>query len=378
MKKRIAILGSTGSIGTYALQVVRHLSDELCVTALAARGSSELLESQAREFGVSLVALWDKDKAAALQKRLPGRVLGGMEGMCEIAAHAEYDTLLVAMNSAEAILPTLAALERGRTVALASKEVLVAAGSLVMRLSKEKKALLVPVDSEHTALYQCMKGEKAEKVRRLIITASGGPFRSHTLEQLEKVTTADALKHPNYRMGAKVTIDSSTLMNKGLEMIEAHYLYNTPPEKIEIVIHPEQVIHSMAEFIDGSIMAQMSEPDMLPPIQYALTYPERQRGMLPPFDFCKKGALHFLPVDTEKFRCLELAYQSLRIGGSMPCYMNAASEKLVARFLNKEIHWLEIGRKLEQLMLTHRPEQAPDIEKILAIDAEARQQASIV
>lgn len=376
MAKRIGILGSTGSIGQKALIVAQHLPDELTVTALAAKSNIDLLEQQAKLFSPKVVAVWDEKKALELQKRIPRiPVLSGQEGICAISTHSDVDLLLSSIYGFEGVLPTLLALEAGKQVALANKEALVAGGILVTEASRKGGASLIPVDSEHTALFQCLVGEDRSTARRMILTASGGPFRTYSAEQLSRVGITDALKHPNYKMGAKVTIDSSTLMNKGLELIEAHFLYNMPIDQIEVVVHPEQVIHSMVEFCDGSIMAQMGEPDMLIPVQYALTYPERKRGILPPFDFTKFPALHFYPADTDRFRCLSLAYSSLRSGGSMPCFLNAANEVLVHRFLSKEIGWLDIGRKLEKLMEGHSVIQPKTYDDLVAIDGLARAKA---
>ncbi len=375
--KRIGILGSTGSVGKNALRIARHLQEELCVTAIAARTNSDLLLAQALEFRPKLIALWDKQRALELARKLPeAEVIAGSEGIEAFAAEGPFDLLLSAIAGAEGIVPTLRALQRGMTVALANKEALVAAGNLVMKMAQEKKANLIPVDSEHTALFQCLKGEKSSAVHRIILTASGGPFREYTSQQLALATVEEALCHPNYRMGPKVTIDSSTLMNKGLEMIEAHHLYGITPSQIEVVVHPEQVIHSFVEFIDGSILAQLSEPDMLFPIQYALTYPKRIKSPLPPFNFQKYPSFAFSSADFTRFRCLDLAYQALKMGGSMPCYMNAANEALVTRFLNREIKWIEIGEKLDTLMQNHQVESFLSLEKVLSIDAQARQEAA--
>ncbi len=376
MVKKIGILGSTGSIGTKALKIAQHLPDQLKVTALAARCNVDLLEQQARLFRPEVVALWDKDKALELQKRLPNmEVLAGEEGIDALAIHGCFDLLLVAINSAAAIQPTLRAIEAEKAIALASKEVLVSAGQLIVERSKELGISLIPVDSEHTALFQCLKGDKRADVYRMILTASGGPFREKKIEELAAVRIKDALAHPNYQMGAKVTIDSSTLMNKGLEMIEAHHLYEVPVDQIEVVIHPEQYIHCMVEFVDGSIIAQLSEPDMLLPIQYALTYPQRHSSPLPPFDFQRMQRWNFAPADTDRFRCLALAYAAAREGGSMPCFMNAANEQLVSRFLEGEISWLSIGQKLETLMQHHSAIHTLSLEAILAVDAMARELA---
>ena len=376
MVKKIGILGSTGSIGTKALAIARHLPDQLKVTAIAARSNIDLLEEQAREFQPEVVAVWEKDKALELQKRLPSiPVLAGAEGMDALSVHECVDTLLVSINGAVAIEPTLKAIEARKAIALASKEVLVSAGKLVVERAKALDVSLVPVDSEHTALFQCLKGEKRADVGRLILTASGGPFREKKASEFASISIEEALSHPNYTMGAKVTIDSSTLMNKGLEMIEAHHLYEVDVDQIEVVVHPEQYIHSMVEFVDGSIMAQLSEPDMLLPIQYALTYPERTTSPLPSFDFQRALTWNFSPADTDRFRCLALAYAAAREGGSMPCFMSAANEQLVSRFLEGEISWLSIGQKLESLMEQHSTIHTLSLEALLAVDAMAREQA---
>lgn len=379
MMKRIGILGSTGSIGKNALRVIDHLPDTFQVSALVAKSSIDLLEEQARRYRPEVVAVWDKDKALELEKRLPGiPVLAGEEGVIAASCLASTDLLLSAVCGFEGVLPTLRAIEAKKTIALANKEALVAAGPLVTELAKKNGVELIPVDSEHTAIFQCLKGEKRENVRRIILTASGGPFRNHTKEQLASIDVNGALTHPNYTMGAKVTIDSSTLMNKGLEMIETHFFYETPIDQIEVVIHPEQVIHSMVEFVDLSIMAQMGEPDMLVPIQVALTHPERKGGILEPFDFSKLSALHFSQPDMERFRCLDLSYAALRAGGSMPCFMNAANEILVDRFLSEEIGWLAIGEKLETLMNRHEVDSLTGYEALSAIDMQARHLARTI
>lgn len=371
--KRIGILGSTGSIGKGALQVASHLKDKFQVTALAAKSNIDLLEQQAKLFHPEVVAVWDEDKARELQKKLPKvPVLAGLEGILAVATHPSVELLLSAMSSFDGVLPTLKAIEAKKTIALANKEALVAAGNLVMELVAQHGTTLIPVDSEHTAILQCLKGEERKNIRRIILTASGGPFREMPKEKLSQITISDALAHPNYRMGPKVMIDSSTMMNKGLEMIETHYLYGVAIDQIEVVIHPEQIIQSMVEFNDRSIMAQMGEPNMLVPIQVALTYPERCEGNLKPFDFTKAQTMRFAPWDADRCRCLELAYQSLREGGSMPCFMNGANEVLVERFLNKEIGWFEIGQKLATLMDEHQVATPKNYEDFASINRLAR------
>jgi 1-deoxy-D-xylulose-5-phosphate reductoisomerase len=378
--KVLSILGSTGSIGQNCLKVAKHLGPEkVRIAALAAGNNIDLLEAQAREFQPALVALYDENKALELQRKLPGTsVLGGMEGLQAVAELEHSNLVISAMSGAIGIAPTLAAIRAGKDIGFANKEVLVAGGELVMSLVNAFGIELIPIDSELTALFQCLKGDSSKQVARLLITASGGPFRNHSAAQLEKVTAEEALAHPNYRMGPKVTIDSSTLMNKGLEMIEAHWLFQLPAEKIEIIVHPQQIIHGMVEFIDNSMLAQLCEPDMLVPIQYVLTYPERKNGCLKPFDFIKNSVWHFSLPDLNKFRCLRLAYEAIRVGGSLPCYMNAANEVLVHRFLRKELPWHRIASSLEELMARHSVSPIRSFEDLLAVDANARAEAKEV
>lgn len=377
--KRIAILGSTGSIGCNALNVVRHLPGQLKVTAIAARENIDLLEQQALEFQPSLVAVYLPEKALELQKRLPGfTVLAGMEGLKAVAACQEADMVVSAIAGTLGLQPTMEAILAGKDIGLANKEALVSGGALVMRLVREKGIQLIPIDSEHSAIFQCLKGEKKSAVNRIILTSSGGPFRTWSSDQLEKVTVEQALNHPTWKMGPKVTIDSSTLMNKGLEVIEAHWLFNMGLDKIEVIVHPQSIIHSLVEFSDYSMLAQMGVPNMIVPIQYAMTYPDRFPGMLKPFDFVKHAKLEFSKPDLSKFRCLALAYEALRQGGSLPCYMNAANEVLVQRFLQGELSWNAIGEQLEELMNRHPVQPVEDIESILAIDEQARNEALLI
>ncbi len=377
MRKRISLLGSTGSIGKSTLDVVRHLPEELEIAALAAKSNIDLLERQAREFRPKLVAVHDMDAAFELQKRLPDiPVLAGMEGIETAASFEGADFAMLAMTGSSGLLPAVAAIQAGKEIGLANKEVMVSAGELVSSLAKKKGVEILPVDSEHSALFQCLKGEERKGVRRLILTASGGPFRTKSLDELKRIGVEDALAHPNWKMGPKVTIDSSTLMNKGFEMIEARWLYGIEPERIEAVIHPQSRVHSCVEFVDGSILAQISDPDMVLPIQYALTYPRRLPGLLPPYDFVKNGTLTFYPPEKEKFLCLHLAIEAMKEGKSYPCYLNGANEVLVERFLRKEIPWTSIGTKLEKLISSHRPENLLTLEAILSVDLRARQEAA--
>lgn len=376
MRKRIAVLGSTGSIGKSALQVVEHLNEDLEVAALAAKSNIELLEEQAKKFSPKLVAVFDADKALLLQKKIPHiPVLAGIDGLKAVASFSGSDYALLAMTGSVGLLPAIAAIEAGKQIGLANKEVLICAGEWISELAKKKGITILPVDSEHSALFQCLNGEDPKSVRRLILTASGGPFLNRSIESLKSITVKEALAHPNWTMGPKVTIDSSTLINKGFEMIEARWLYGIEPSRIEAVIHPQSRIHSCVEFIDGSILAQISEPDMVLPIQYALTYPKRKKGMLSPYDFLKNGTLTFLPPDKEKFLCLQIATYAMREGKSYPCFLNAANEVLVERFLNQEISWDAIGTKLEKLISSHRPANLLTLDAILSVDADARREA---
>lgn len=376
-KKRLVILGSTGSIGTQTLQVARHLGLE--VVSLAAYSSIDLLHEQIQEFRPKIVAVFDEKKAPELKKRVPHtKVVAGPEGLKEAASYYEGDLVISAISGSIGIAPTLSAIESGKDIALANKEVLVAAGEFVMKRAKEKNVRILPVDSEHSALFQCLEHKKKEEVKRLILTASGGPFFHYSIDELKKITKETALKHPSWKMGPKVTVDSSTLMNKGLEVIEAFYLFNRPIDEIEVIVHPQSIIHSMVEMVDGSLFAQMSEPSMIFPIQYAVTWPERSPGFLPPFPFAKHPKLEFFQLEKGKFVCPELAYEALKQGGSFPCYLNAANEVLVAQFLEGKISWLDIGSKLEKLLSCHKRETPSTLEAIFAIDAAARREASLI
>lgn len=375
--KRIAILGSTGSIGKSTLAVARHLKDSIAVTALAAKSNIALLEEQAREFQPQFVCVYEKALAKELQSRLPHiPVVAGLEGLISTATHSDVDLVLSGMVGTIGLIPTISAICAGKDIALANKEVLVSGGEFVTSLARKHHVALLPVDSEHSAIFQCLQGENPKTIRRIILTASGGPFRNYNEEQLQQITVEKALGHPTWKMGPKITVDSSTLMNKGLEVIEAHWLFHLPLEQIEVVIHPQSLIHSMVEFTDGAILAQLSEPDMISPIQYALTYPNRLPGMMPPFDFLKERTLQFYKPDRQKFRCLQLAYDAIKYGGSLPCYMNAANEVLVMRFLQKQVAWSDIAVKLEKLMSQHDSKPLSSLEDILAIDELARIEAT--
>lgn len=377
MCKKLSIIGSTGSIGVSTLKVVRNLGPEkVQVASLAAHSNINLLEEQANEFSPEIIAVFDENKALELQKRLPHiPVVAGMEGVVTAATYSVANLVVSSMVGTLGLIPTVKAIEAKKDVALANKEALVSGGALVMAKAQQYKVNILPIDSEHSALFQCLKGEKKENTERLILTSSGGPFRSYDASRLESITVDDALNHPTWQMGPKVTIDSSTLMNKGLEVIEAHWLFDMPIEKIDVVIHPQSVIHSMVEFVDGSMLAQMSRPTMLVPIQYAITHPERSPGIIERFDFTKHSTLQFYKPDVEKFRCLQLAFDSVAEGDSMPCYMNAANEVLVNRFLDKQISWVEISQKLDTLMMSHQKQAINELNDVVAIDSQARKEA---
>jgi 1-deoxy-D-xylulose-5-phosphate reductoisomerase len=374
--KRVAILGSTGSIGQTALAVAEHLREQVEVVALAAHGNIDLLEEQVRRFSPKYVAVADPKRATELRRRLAGKDVGeGIEGVSALASCPEVDFVLMAITGTAALLPTVAAIRAGKQIGLASKEVLVSGGEWIMQLVKRYAVDLIPVDSEHSAIFQCLQGGKTWDVSRLILTASGGPFREYSVSELESVDVASALKHPTWNMGAKITVDSSTLMNKGLEVIEAYWLFGLPVDKIEVVVHPQSIVHSMVEFRDRSILAQMGEPSMQLPIQYAMTFPERREGAMTAFDFTRARRMDFYQADTRRFRCLDLAFEALRVGGSLPCFMSAANEVLVDRFLKEQIRWTDIAQRLEDLMQAHAVQPLDNLDDILAIDALGRMEA---
>ncbi|MFA6916357.1 MAG: 1-deoxy-D-xylulose-5-phosphate reductoisomerase [Parachlamydiales bacterium] len=376
----IVILGSTGSIGKSTLAIAKHLGkDKIRVRALAAQNNIDELARQIEEFHPEVVAVYKVDKAEQLQKRFPSlEILSGQEGINAVAGLSGKPLVISAISGTLGLQPTLAAIEAGNEVALANKEALVSGGELLTKLAKKHKVNILPLDSEHNAIFQCIQGIKHTEIKKLIVTASGGPFLKYDEEQLRTVTPESALKHPNWSMGPKVTIDCSTLMNKGLEVIEAHWIFDIPLDRIEVVIHPQSIVHSMVETVDNSILAQLSPPDMRLPIQYALTYPHRIRGITPSLDFSKMQKLEFYPPDTQKFRCLSLAYDALRSGKSYPCYMNAANEILVGRFLKGEIPWNGIALGITDLMAKHSPIAINSVQDVLFIDEEARRHAECI
>ena len=371
--KKIGVLGSTGSIGTQTLEIVRNNKD-LQVTALAAGTSAALMEQQIREFSPQLAVMWTEEAAKDLKERvadLPVQVLCGMDGLLTLATMEEMDILVTAIVGMIGIRPTIAAIEAGKTIALANKETLVTAGHIIMPLAAEKKVPILPVDSEHSAIFQSMNGENRKRVSKILLTASGGPFRGKKREELADITVEDALKHPNWFMGRKITVDSSTLVNKGLEVIEAKWLFNVEPENIQVVVQPQSVIHSMVEYEDGGIMAQLGTPDMKLPIQYALFYPDRRPLPGKRLDFYAMKSITFEKPDTDTFLGLPLAYQAIHAGGSMPTVFNAANEKAVALFLDKKIGFLTIYDLIEGAMENHKVVENPSVEQILEAEAEA-------
>lgn len=372
--KNLIILGSTGSIGISTLDIVDHLKNDFAVVALAAKSNIDKLEKQIIKYRPKIVAVYDEKQALELKKRVSVEVVFGMEGLNQVATFSEGDTVVSAIAGTLGLEPTYHALKAGKKIALANKEVLISGGSWIMKQAKAGQ--IMTVDSEHSAIFQCLVGEKKEEVRRLILTASGGPFRNKSYEELAQVTVKNALNHPTWNMGPKITVDSSTLMNKGLEVIEAYHLFGI--NEIDVVIHPQSVIHSMVEFKDGSMKAQMSKPDMKLPIQYALTYPDRKEGLLEPFDFNKFSKLEFFQPDTVKFKCLQLAFDALEEGDSFPGALNAANEVLVERFLKEEISWIDIGNKLESLLAKHNKCAITDLYAIKAVDENARELAKII
>lgn len=370
--KKIVVLGSTGSIGTQTLDVVRQNSD-MEVVALAAGSNIVLLEKQIREFKPRMVCVWDEKKAKELQllvKDCNVEIVSGMEGLLACSIIEEADVVLTAIVGMIGIQPTIAAIKAKKDIALANKETLVTAGHIIMPLAKECGVKILPVDSEHSAIFQALNGENYERISRILLTASGGPFRGKTTSELSKVRLEDALKHPNWSMGRKITIDSATMVNKGLEVIEAKWLFHVDFNQIEVVVQPQSIIHSMVEFIDGGVIAQLGTPDMRLPIQYALTYPDRRTLGGERLDFTKLSQITFETPDLETFRGLSLAYEVGKMGGSMPTVFNAANERAVAKFLNKEITFLEIYEILEYAVQSHRMVTNPSVEKILDIEAE--------
>lgn len=371
--KKIGILGSTGSIGTQTLDVVRANAGEFEIVSLAAGSNIDLLEKQILEFTPKMAAVWEEEKAMELKRRLVGKdikIYSGMEGLLACSTAKEAELIVGAVVGMIGILPTIEAIRSGKEIALANKETLVTAGHLIMPLVKERNTALLPVDSEHSAIFQSMNGELQKEVDKIILTASGGPFRGKTKEFLQNVTVADALKHPNWSMGKKITIDSSTMINKGLEVMEAKWLFNVEIEQIEVIIQPQSVIHSMVQYKDGAVMAQLGTPDMKLPIQYALFYPHRRHLAGERLDFARLGGITFERPDLNTFSGLKLAYQVGKQGGSAPTIYNAANEKAVALFLNHKIRYPEITEIMEYALSKVKIRKHPNLEEILMTEAE--------
>ncbi len=375
-KRKIAVLGSTGSIGTQALDVISRYPDRFEAYALVANNQVDRLLEQVRRFKPEVVVIANESKYAALKEALsdlPVKVWAGAEAIEQVVQNIEIDIVLTAMVGFSGLKPTISALKARKTIALANKETLVIAGELITRLALENRAAILPVDSEHSAIFQCLNGEGSNEIEKILLTASGGPFRNFSMSQLQQVTREQALHHPNWNMGAKVTIDSSTLMNKGLEMIEARWLFDVNPSQIEIIVHPQSIIHSMVQFKDRSIMAQLSLPDMRMPIQYAFSYPERIPSDVKPVNFFELSTLTFEKPDTKRFRNLGLAYESIEKGGNMPCIMNAANEIAVELFLQEKIGFLQMSELIEQTLTKTVFIQNPSLEDYIQTDTEARE-----
>ena len=372
MRKKISVLGSTGSIGTQTLEIVRYNQD-IEITALAAGSNVELLEKQVREFHTKTACLWDEKAAAELKVRIADlevKVVSGLEGLIEAATEPEAQIVVTAIVGMIGIRPTIAAMEAGKDIALANKETLVTAGHIIMPLARKMGVKILPVDSEHSAIFQCIQGAGGNKIHKILLTASGGPFRGRTREQLLHVQAEDALKHPNWAMGKKITIDSSTLVNKGLEVMEARWLFDVEMDQIQVVIQPASVIHSMIEYEDGAVMAQLGTPDMKLPIQYALYYPKRRFLPGDRLDFTKLREITFDVPDMETFPGLKLAYNAARAGGSLPTVFNAANERAVELFLQKKISYLTITDMIQAAMESHHMVNAPDVDQILEAEQE--------
>jgi 1-deoxy-D-xylulose-5-phosphate reductoisomerase len=375
LKKRIAILGSTGSIGTQALEVVEQNPDLFEIDCLTANSNADLLIAQAKKFKPNSVAIADDTKYLQVKEALanePVKVFGGYNSIVQLMSLDSFDLVLTAMVGFSGLEPTLAAIRNKKTIALANKETLVVAGDIVTKLALENNVAIYPVDSEHSAIFQCLYGEFGNPIEKIILTASGGPFRGKKRDELSAVTRDQALKHPNWTMGAKITIDSASLMNKGLEMIEAKWLFNLRPDQIDVIVHPQSIIHSIVQFEDGSMKAQMGLPDMKLPIQVAMAYPHRIKNDFPRFDFVNYSSLTFEKPDLETFHCLSLAKEAMDKGGNLPCIMNAANEEAVASFLNREMGFLAIAETIEEVMTQATFIAQPTIEDYKNSDEESR------
>ena len=379
--KRLAILGSTGSIGVNTLDIVRQFPERFKVISLSAGLNTQLLKQQIVQFRPKVVSVLNKELSEALQRELsnvPVEIVHGVEGLIQVATHSEVDQVVSAIVGAVGLIPTLSAIKTRKAIALANKESLVMAGKIVMDEAKRNNVQIFPVDSEHSAIFQALLGHQKEDVHRLILTASGGPFLNFPISRLQEVTVKEALNHPHWEMGKKITIDSASLMNKGLEVIEAHWLFNIPVEKIVVQIHPQSVVHSMVEYIDGSIVAQMGIADMRIPIAYALSFPQRLNLKLSPLDLSQTGGLTFFPPDPERFPCLKLAYRSIEIGETMPAILNAANEIGVNAFLEGSLKFTEVPLLLKRVMEEHEVKSVHTVEDILKADHWARERSKAI
>lgn len=377
-KKRIIILGSTGSIGKRTLDVIRDFKDDFEVVGISAYNSIDILKKQAEEFKPQVVSIVNEDRIDEWKQISQGlniKSVFGEKGLVEIIENYDFDIVVVSTVGAIGTLPTLKAIEKGKTVALANKEVLVMAGDIVMKKAKENNVPILPIDSEHNAVFQCLFGNKTEDIERIILTASGGPFRQSSIDEIKSATPKEALKHPTWEMGQKITIDSATLMNKGFEVIECQHLFNIPVEKIEVVIHPQSIIHSMVEYHDGSIIAQMGKTDMYMPIQNVLFHPKRMRSNLERLKLSEIGSITFESPDTERFPCLKYAYDAVKSGGTMPTVLNAANEKAVELFLKGKILLFDISVLIKKVMNAHKIIKHPNLDDILKADSWARNEA---
>lgn len=373
--KNVVVLGSTGSIGKNALKVLSNFADRFSLFGLSTNTNTHLLEDQIKQFSPKMAAITDQESFQQFSRDYDTEILCGGDGLKRLCSHPQVDLVINALVGSVGLLPSLEALDSGKDLAIANKESLVMAGELLIQKAREKGAEILPIDSEHSAIKQCLLSGKKEEVGRLILTASGGPFLGKSKEELKQITVKEALSHPTWEMGKKITIDSATLMNKGLEVIEAHWLFGIPPDRIKVLIHPQSIIHSMVEFVDGSVIAQMSDPDMKLPIQYALFYPQRVFSNNTSLDLTKTGHLTFLEPDTEKFPCLHLAYRSLEMGGTAPAVLNAANEVAVEAFLARLIGFTDIQKIVHKTLRQHQVKLNPQLDDILNADKWARQTA---
>jgi 1-deoxy-D-xylulose-5-phosphate reductoisomerase len=376
--KTIAILGSTGSIGVNSLEIISRFPEEFQVVALAGGKNYRKMEEQVRLFRPDVASVMDPEAARRLRQSLssvPTKILCGNEGLNAVATHPQSQMVVSALVGSVGLLPTLAAIRAGKSIALANKEALVMAGEVIMKEIRETRVNLLPIDSEHSAIFQVLAGHRKDEIKRIILTASGGPFLDTPPEELKRVTPREALNHPQWRMGKKVTVDSASLMNKGLEVIEAHWLFGVPASRIEVHIHPQSIVHSMVEYIDGSVIAQMALPDMRGPIAYALSYPQRLDLRLPSLNLFEAGPLSFQPVDRERFPALALAYQALETGGTMPAVLNAANEVAVEAFLEGRLEFLKVPAVIQKTMKNHQPLRLNSVEDVLQAHSWAREEA---